>query len=568
MTTGSVLPQAPVVPSPPLPARRRSPAEPAVGALIALLFALLGVFVVLPLARVFGAGFVRDGALTLEHWRALLGSGAVAVPLWNSLRLGATVAVTGTLLGFACAWVLTMVRVPGSSALRAAALLPMIAPPFMIALAAIMLFGRNGIITRNVLVPLLGAGNVPEIYGFGGLVLVQTLTFFPLSMLLLIGTLSALDPSLEEAAQSQGATPVRSFRDIVLPLALPGILASMLLLFVESLADFGNPLILGGDYRVLSVAAFLRITGEFDTSGGAVLATVLLVPALVAFFAQRAIVQRTAYATVTGRPAATRRAAVSSAAVALGAAIMIVVLAAVVLFFGVVVYGSLVEVWGVGGTLSLRNYTNTFSAARRALADSLLLAAIATPLAGLFGMAAAWVLVRRNFAGRSIMGVLAMLTFAVPGTVVGIGYILAFNAPPLQLTGTAAIIVLLFVFRSAPVGIEAGISAIRQIDPVLEEGSASLGARPALTFRRVLLPLMAPAFFAGLAHAFVRSMTAISAVIFVVSGRWNLATVAVLGFVENADLARASALCLILVAIVAAVLGAMHVGVARLGARA
>jgi iron(III) transport system permease protein len=565
MTTGSVLPQAPVVP--PLPARRRSPAEPAVGALIALLFALLGVFVVLPLVRVFGAGFIRDGALTLEHWRALLGS-AVAVPLWNSLRLGATVAVTGTLLGFACAWVLTMVRVPGSSALRAAALLPMIAPPFMIALAAIMLFGRNGIITRNVLVPLLGAGNVPEIYGFGGLVLVQTLTFFPLSMLLLIGTLSALDPSLEEAAQSQGATPLRSFRDIVLPLALPGILASMLLLFVESLADFGNPLILGGDYRVLSVAAFLRITGEFDTSGGAVLATVLLVPALVAFFAQRAIVQRTAFATVTGRPAATRRAAVSRAAVALGAAIMIVVLAAVVLFFGVVVYGSLVEVWGVSGTLSLRNYADTFSAARSALADSLLLAAIATPLAGLFGMAAAWVLVRRSFAGRSIMGVLAMLTFAVPGTVVGIGYILAFNAPPLQLTGTAAIIVLLFVFRSAPVGIEAGMSAIRQIDPVLEEGSASLGARPALTFRRVLLPLMAPAFFAGLAHAFVRSMTAISAVIFVVSGRWNLATVAVLGFVENADLARASALCLILVTIVAAVLGAMHVGVGRLGARA
>jgi iron(III) transport system permease protein len=568
MTTGSVLPQAPVVPPPQLPARRRSPAEPPVAALIALLFVLLGIFVVLPLARVFGAGFVRDGALTLEHWRALLHSGAVVVPLWNSLRLGATVAVTGTLLGFACAWVLTMVRMPFSGVLRAAALLPMIAPPFMIALAAIMLFGRSGVMTRNVLVPLLGAGNVPEIYGFGGLVLVQTLTFFPLSMLLLIGTLSALDPSLEEAAQSQGATPLRSFRDVVLPLALPGILASMLLLFVESLADFGNPLILGGDYRVLSVAAFLRITGEFDTSGGAVLATVLLVPALAAFFAQRAIVQRTAFATVTGRPAAARRAAASRAAVALGGAIMIVVLASVMLFFSVVAYGSLVEVWGVSGTMSLRNYADTFTAARRALTDSLLLAAIATPLAGLFGMAAAWVLVRRNFAGRSLMGVVAMLTFAVPGTVVGIGYILAFNAPPLQLTGTAAIIVLLFVFRSAPVGIEAGISAIRQIDPVLEEGSASLGARPALTFRRVLLPLMAPAFFTGLAHAFVRSMTAISAVIFVVSGRWNLATVAVLGFVENADLARASALCLILVAIVAAVLGAMHLAVARMGARA
>jgi iron(III) transport system permease protein len=156
-----------------------------------------------------------------------------------------------------------------------------------------------------------------------------------------------------------------------------------------------------------------------------------------------------------------------------------------------------------------------------------------------------------------------MLTFAVPGTVVGIGYILAFNQPPLQLTGTAAIIVLLFVFRSAPVGIEAGTTAIRQIDATIEEGSASLGAAPSTTFRHVVLPLIAPAFFAALAHSFVRSMTAISAVIFVVSGQWNLVTVSLLGFVENADLARASALCMILVAIIAAVLGLMRMALSR-----
>jgi iron(III) transport system permease protein len=231
-----------------------------------------------------------------------------------------------------------------------------------------------------------------------------------------------------------------------------------------------------------------------------------------------------------------------------------------------VVWGSLVEVWGVPGGLTLANYAGAVRDARHTLSDSLLLAAIATPIAGLFGMATAYLLVRRRFPGRALLGVLAMLTFAVPGTVVGIGYILAFNSPPLQLTGTAAIIVLLFVFRSVPVGLEAGTTAIRQVDVSIEEGSASLGAAPAATFRRIVLPLAAPAVFAGLAFAFVRSMTAISAVIFVVSGRWNLATVSILGFVENADLARASALCMILVAIVGAVLGGMQVVVRRLAA--
>jgi iron(III) transport system permease protein len=539
--------------------------EPAVTALIVILFVLLAVFVVLPLARVFGAAFLRDGAFTFAHYRDLLDSRTAGIPLWNSLRLGATVAVSGTVVGYAAAYALTMVDIRGRRAFRFIALLPMIAPPFMIALAAIMLFGRNGVITRTVLTPLVGAGNVPEIYGFTGLVVVQTLTFFPVSMLLLAGVLSAMDPALEEASQSLGASRFRVFRDVILPLSVPGILSSMLLLFIESLADFGNPLILGGDFRVLSVAAFLRITGEFDTAGGAVLATLLLLPALIAFFAQKYFVERTSYATVTGRPAAYRRGYASPAARAAAVAVFGLTGGAVLLFYGAVIYGSLVDVWGVAGTLTLRNYVDALRYSRDALADSLLLAAIATPVTGLFGLATAWLVVRRRFIGRSLMSTLALLTFAVPGTVVGIGYILAFNSPPLQLTGTAAIIVLLFVFRNAPVGIEAGMTAIRQVDPVLEEGSASLGAGAATTIRRVVLPIISPAFFTGLAHAFTRSMTAISAVIFVVSGQWNLVTISILGLVENADLARAAALCMILVVLVAGVLALMHALVARPG---
>jgi iron(III) transport system permease protein len=286
-----------------------------------------------------------------------------------------------------------------------------------------------------------------------------------------------------------------------------------------------------------------------------------------AFFLQRYVSSRATFATVTGKPTL-RRASVSPRMRTAAAFVLGTMCATVCLFYAVVAYGSVVSVWGVGGALTLANYTSAVRQAGGALGDSLLLAAIAAPVAAAIGMAIAWLLVRRAFRGRSTLEALAMLTFAIPGTVLGIGYILAFNAPPLQLTGTAAIIVVLFVFRAVPVALEAGRSAIQQVDPSIEESSASLGAAPGATWRRVVLPMSAPALFTGLAHAFVRSITAISAVIFVVSGRWNLVTVSILGFVENADLPRAAALCIILVAILAVALGAVQKAVSRMTVRA
>jgi iron(III) transport system permease protein len=178
-------------------------------------------------------------------------------------------------------------------------------------------------------------------------------------------------------------------------------------------------------------------------------------------------------------------------------------------------------------------------------------------------MIIAFLVVRKQFVGKGLMDLTSMLTFAVPGTVVGIGYILAFNERPLLLTGTGAIIVLLFIFRNVPVGIRAGVAALQQVDKAIEEAATNLGAGSARTFATITLPLITPAFFSGLAYSFVRSMTAISAVIFVVSGRWNLITVAILGLVENADMSQAAAFSLVLIAIVLLVLGLIQVGVGR-----
>ena len=217
------------------------------------------------------------------------------------------------------------------------------------------------------------------------------------------------------------------------------------------------------------------------------------------------------------------------------------------LFYGLVFVGSFTKLWGLDYSFTLENYSDAFTLGWDYIKDSLLLAAIATPFTGILGMVIAYIVERKKPPGSKWLEVISMLTFAVPGTVVGIGYILSFNQKPLLLQGTATIIVLLFIFRNMPVGIRAGIASLKLISPQIEEASTNLGASNFTTFTKITLPLIAPAFFAGLVYSFVRSMTAISAVIFVVSGSWNLITVAILGFVENSDLSQAAALSMILV---------------------
>jgi iron(III) transport system permease protein len=332
--------------------------------------------------------------------------------------------------------------------------------------------------------------------------------------------------------------------------------------FVESLADFGNPIILSGNFHVLSVQAYLHITGMVDFAGGAALAVILLLPTLTAFLLQKYWVGRRSYVTVTGKPSPARL-SVEPATRRLLFILCLSVTGVILLLYGTVIFGSFVTLWGANYTLTLKHYVYVFNIGARYLRDTLILAGVATPITGLLGMIIAFLVVRKEFVGKGLMDLTSMLTFAVPGTVVGIGYILAFNERPLLLTGTGSIIVLLFIFRNVPVGIRAGVAALQQVDKAIEEAATNLGAGSGRTFATITLPLIAPAFFSGLAYSFVRCMTAISAVIFVVSGKWNLITVAILGLVENADLSPAAAFSLVLIAIVLVVLGLIQMGVGR-----
>lgn len=539
--------------------------EPLLFISIIAIFYFLLVFVAFPIFQVFKNSIFINKQLDFSNYLAIFSKRYYFQPFFNSMILGISTATVGTVVGFIFAYALTRTPIPFKNFFRVIATFPIISPPFVVALAAILLFGRSGVLAPY-LSQIIGKYSI---YGLGGLIIVETIAYSPTAFLTLFGILQAVDPALEEASMDLGASRAKVFSSVTLPLTTPGIASAWLLVFIQSMADFGNPMVISGNYRVLSVQAFLQITGMYDLPRGSTLAILLLVPTLIAFFIQKYWVSRKSYVTVTGKPTGATIKRLEWYIKAPVYFCCVFFAAMVFLFYGMIIYGSFQTLWGVNSTLTLRNYIQTFQVGKDYLMDSLTLSTIATPITGVLGMFLAFLIIRKKFIGRGVMEFVSMLTFAVPGTVVGIGYILAFNVKsnlfPVVLTGTAWIIITLLIFRNMPVGIRSGIAALQQIDPSIEEASTDLGADSATTFRKITLPMIAPAFFSGLAYSFVKAMTAISAVIFVVSGKWNLITIAVLGFVDNARYAQAAAMSMILISIVLIALGIIQLVVNRIG---
>jgi len=535
--------------------------EPLLMIVILLVTLFLFIFVVLPLFKIFQMSFIDNGKFSVGIFGELLSKAYNRAPLMNSIQLGAVVALLSTLVGFIFAYSLTRVEIPCKRFFTIMATFPIIAPPFMMSLSTILLFGRQGFISKVLLNNIINF----QIYGFGGLLLVETLTYFSTAYLTLFGVLQAIDPALEDAAMDLGASRGKVFRSVTLPLATPGIACAILLVFSQSLADFGNPMILSGNYPILAITAYLRIVGQGDMRGGAALALLLLIPSLIAFVLQKYWVSRKQYVTVTGKPSSTRMKLNTPLIKGFMLTCCICLSIVIFAFYGMVVFGSLVKVWGANNAITLDNYRHVFTVGGEFLKDTLLLSSVATPIAGILAMIIAFLVVRKRFPGRRLMELVSLLTFAVPGTVVGIGYILAFNSGWIILTGTAAIIIILFIFRDLAVGVQTGIAELQQIDPSIEEASTNLGADSSTTFRKITLPLIAPAFYSGLAFTFVKCMTAISAVIFVVSGKWNLITIAILGSVENSDLSQAAAFSVTVIVFILLALGVIQFLVNRLG---
>lgn len=585
-------PPPPPPPNPILAGVRWVLKDPILSLALLAMVLFVGIAVVMPLIAMIAESATPAGRPLFERY---VTEPVFQTIIMNTVVLGVSVATVGTLIGFLFAYVQVKVDVPFKRFMHIIALVPVISPPFAMATATIVLFGRNGtILGRNgIILGRNGLISDPDliasynIYGLGGLTFVMSLSFFTVAYLNLKGMMQALDPALDEAATNLGANKWRIFRTVTLPMLIPGIASSFLLLFVESIADLGNPLVLGGNYEVLATRIYISIIGLYDTTAAAVLSVILLVPSLTVFIIQRYWISRASVVSVTGKPSG-RPQMVTHPLVKWGLfSVVMFFCLIVVLIYGMIFYGAFMEVPGVRYDLTLRHFNFVINGiGLQAMTDTTRLAMIATPVAGLIGMIIAYLVARKEFLGRNLLDFGAMLGIAVPGTIIGIGYLLVFNNPtvvnlPLfgdvtvipKLTGGQAVfggalaIVLVFVVRSVPAALRSGSAALAQIDPAIEEASTSLGADSARTFRLITLPLIRPAFLTGLIYAFARSMTTISAIIFLTTPQTRIMTQQILNEVENGRYGNAFAYCVILIGIVMTAIGILYFLVgARTGA--
>ncbi len=540
---------------------------------------LVGLFTFYPVARiVLSAVQGSDGALSVRAlverlfaakiWRldCLTGGRSCGVG-WNTLLLAVLTASTTTMLGLAFALIVTRTGFKAKRLLRVLTVLPIITPPFVIGLGLILIFGRSGLVNQL----MEWAFAVPPsrwIYGLPGVWLAQTFAFTPVAFLVLIGVVEGVSPSLEEASQTLRASRWHTFSRVSLPLMRPGLANAFLVGFVESIADFGNPIVLGGNFGVLSTEVFFSIVGaQLDQGRAAALGVLLLALALGVFVVQRRVVGRTVYTAISGKGDSGRPAPLPPPVRRLAFGVALPWAMLTVTIYAMALAGGFVETWGRDYTPTLRHYAKAFSiewgtagviwsgSAWRSFWTTLELASIAAPLTAALGILTAYLLVRHRFVGRAAFEFATMLSFAIPGTVIGVSYILAFNVPPIELTGTAVILIVCFVFRNMPVGLRAGMAAMSQIDGSLDEASRTLGGTSLVTLRRVILPLLRPAVVAALVYSFVRAMTTVSAVIFLVSADYDMATTYIIHRVLNGDYGVAIAYSSVLIVLMLGAIG-------------
>jgi iron(III) transport system permease protein len=500
---------------------------------------------------------------------------------WNTLFLGLLTASGTVILGTMLALMAERGSAKLQAPLKVLAMLPIITPPFVVGLGLILLFGRAGIVNQG-LEWAFGMEPTRWFYGLFGVWLAQLFAFTPIAFMIMRGVVQGVAPSLEEAAQTLRADRKATFYTITLPLLKPGLANAFLVGFIESMADFGNPIVVGGQFSVLSTEIFFAIVGaQYDQGRAASLAWILTLFALAVFAIQRGVLGKQNFTTVSGKGD-------SGIAMPLPDGVLRLIHAVAVpwIAFTVVVYlfafvGGFVQTWGRDYTLTLAHFKTAFDlewgqyglvlagTAWNSLFTTLKLAGGSAPVTAALGLLIAYLLARTEFKGQSLFEFAALLAFAIPGTVLGVSYILAFNVPPFELTGTGLVIMLCFVFRNLPVGVRAGTAAFKQLDKSLDEASLMLRASTAQTLFRVVLPLLKPALIAALVYSFVRAMTTVSAVIFLVTAENELATTYIIGRVGNGDYGVALAYCTVLMVLMSLAIALIQllVGERKLGRR-
>ena len=558
--------------------RKKLLADPILVAAIIGIFLFLFLFILYPLAILLTDSVVVEKNINGATLKTIGFANFIKIfkmtnfrhAISNTLWLGLISGIGSTVIGFLFAYVDSYVDV-GSKIVKklfgVVSILPVVSPPFVLSLSAILLFGRTGVITRG----LFNMNNT-QLYGWRGIALVQILTFFPVCYMMLKGLLKNIDPSLEEAARNMGAGRFKVFQTVTFPLLLPGIGNAFLVSFIESVADFANPMIIGGNFDTLATSIYLQLTGAYDKSGATAMAVVLLVISMGLFILEKYWLERKSVATLTGK--ATRgRTAITDSSVRIPLVTICTLLTVFVISMYILVpFGSLFKIWGRDYHLSLKWYEYIFkNKGYRVFTDSMLLSAIASPITAFLSMIIAYLVVKRKFFAKGFMEFVAMLAMAVPGTVLGVGFIRGYNSGLFHsgilsgLYGTGAILVIVFIVRSLPIGTRSGIAALRQIDRSIEEAAYDMGADSAKVFQTVTLPLIKESFISGLVTTFVRSITAISAIILLVTPKYLLITVRINEHAEKGNYGIACAYATILIVITYVAITIMNFVLEKLG---
>lgn len=552
--------------------RKKLMADPIMVTTIVVLITFLTLFILYPLAILLVDSFVGDGGgITFDIFKRIFKMPTFTTAITNTLKVGMLVGVLSALIGLLFAYVEVYVRIGkfAGGLFKVVSMLPVVSPPFVLSLSMIMLFGKAGIITRF----LLGIYD-NSVYGFWGIVIVQTLTFFPVCYMMLKGLLKNIDPSLEEAARDMGASRFKVFTSVTLPLMLPGLGNAFLVTFIESIADFANPMLIGGSYDTLATTIYLQITGAYDKAGAAAMAVVLLCITLLMFAVQKYYLEAKTAATLTGK-ASRARMLIEDRSVKIPLTVLCSMAAMfVILMYICVPIGAFFPTWGhkffpLTGKWFKLIFTRYHGF--KAFKDSFLLSLISAPVTALLSMIISYLVVKRKFKGKGFIEAVSMLAMAVPGTVLGVGYIRGFSGGVFHsgflqgIYGTGLILVIVFVVRSLPTGTRSGISALRQIDKSIEESAYDMGADSFKVFMTVTLPLIKDSFLSGLVTAFVRSITAISAIILLVTPQFLLITVQINEFAEKGSYSLACAFATILIVITYGAVLLMNLFIRRFG---
>jgi iron(III) transport system permease protein len=555
--------------------------------------AMLALFIMFPVLKALSSAFWTEegGWSAFALWERIanernfglscLAGGQRCGVAWNTLFLGLMTATSTVVLATLMALMSERASKRFAKPLNVLALLPIITPPFVVGLGLILLFGRAGIVNQ-LLESAFGIAPTRWFYGWFGVWVAQTFAFTPIAFMIMRGVVQGIAPSLEEAAQTLRANQSQTFFTITLPLLKPGLANAFLVGFIESMADFGNPIVVGGQFSVLSTEIFFAIVGaQYDQGRAASLAWILTFFALTIFAIQRSVLGNKSYTTVSGKgdggmamalPVSVKRAVYLTALPWMAFTVIVYIFAFA---------GGFVKTWGRDYTFTLEHFHTAFAlewaqhglvwagTAWNSLFTTLKLAAISAPMTAVAGLLIAYLLARTEFKGQRLFEFAALLAFAIPGTVLGVSYILAFNVPPFELTGTALIIVLCFMFRNLPVGVRAGTAAFKQLDKSLDEASMMLRAGSVQTLRYVVVPLLKPALIAALVYSFVRAITTVSAVIFLVTAENELATTYIIGRVGNGDYGVALAYCTVLMILMSLAIALIQflVGERKLGRR-